>query len=177
MWVGMHRRFSTFVNPVYPDVRLSQNINGFLNRIYPLASCAFQPSYGKVYTLFSSKIVFLVALLIFEIGSVVCATAANSHVFILGRALAGLGSAGIQAGTTLILADCVPLRRRPTWNSIIGSMFAVGSVVGPLLVFTYFFSVEKFVTVIDTRSREEPSQIQLHGVGVSIPISQSEALS
>ncbi|CRL29292.1 Siderophore transporter, RhtX/FptX family [Penicillium camemberti] len=106
---------------------------GWYASIYPLASCAFQPSYGKVYTLFSSKIVFLVALLIFEIGSVVCATAPNSHAFILGRALAGLGSAGIQAGTTLILADCVPLRQRPTWNSIIGSMFAVGSVAGPLL--------------------------------------------
>ncbi|KAF7527404.1 hypothetical protein PCG10_002807 [Penicillium crustosum] len=44
---------------------------GWYASIYPLASCAFQPSYGKVYTLFSSKIVFLVALLIFEIGSVV----------------------------------------------------------------------------------------------------------
>lgn len=106
---------------------------GWYAAIYPLMSCAFQPSYGKIYTLFSSKLVFLAALLIFEIGSVVCATAPNSHVFILGRALAGLGSAGIQAGTTLILAECVPLRQRPTWNSIIGSIFAVGSVVGPLL--------------------------------------------
>ncbi|CAG8908836.1 unnamed protein product [Penicillium egyptiacum] len=106
---------------------------GWYAAIYPLTSCAFQPSYGKIYSLFSRKIVFLSALLIFEIGSVVCATALNSHVFILGRALAGLGSAGIQAGTTLILAECVPLRQRPTWNSIIGSMFAVGSVVGPLL--------------------------------------------
>lgn len=106
-----------------------------------------------------------------------CATAPNSHAFILGRALAGLGSAGIQAGTTLILADCVPLRQRPTWNSIIGSMFAVGSVAGPLLVFTYFLSVEQFVTVINTWSRGEPSRIQLHGVGVSISISQSEVLS
>ena len=97
-------------------------------------SCAFQLSYGKIYTLFSSKLVFLAALLIFEIGSVVCATAPNSHVLILGRALAGPGSTGMQAGTTLILAECVPLHRRPTWNSIIGSMFAVGSVAGPLLV-------------------------------------------
>lgn len=64
----------------------------------------------------------------------VCATAPCSHVFIGGRALAGLGSAGIQAGTTLILVESVPLRQRPTWNSIIGSMFAVGSVAGPLLV-------------------------------------------
>ncbi|OOQ90853.1 major facilitator superfamily transporter [Penicillium brasilianum] len=103
------------------------------NRIYPLTSCAFQPSYGKIYSIFSSKYVFLAALLIFEIGSVVCATASSSHAFIGGRALAGLGSAGIQAGTTLILAESVPLRQRPTWNSIIGSMFAVGSVAGPLL--------------------------------------------
>ncbi|TGO46727.1 hypothetical protein BCON_0310g00050 [Botryotinia convoluta] len=101
--------------------------------IYPLTSCAFQPAFGKIYTLFSSKFVFLASLLTFEIGSVVCATSQISHVFILGRALAGLGSAGIQAGTTLILAECVPLRQRPTWNSIIGSIFAVGSVAGPLL--------------------------------------------
>ncbi|KAJ5631815.1 uncharacterized protein N7484_011915 [Penicillium longicatenatum] len=106
---------------------------GWYAAIYPLTSCAFQPSYGKIYTLFSSKSVFLAALLIFEVGSVVCATALTSHVFILGRALAGVGSAGIQAGTTLILAECVPLSQRPTWNSIIGSMFAVGSVAGPLL--------------------------------------------
>jgi MFS family permease len=128
MWVGMQRKLSS------PP--LLENINESLNRIYPLMSCAFQPSYGKIYTLFSSKHVFLTALLIFEIGSVVCATAPHSRVFILGRALASLGSAGIQAGTTLILAECVPLRQRPTWNRIIGSSFAVGSVAGPLLVFT-----------------------------------------
>ncbi|KAF7168111.1 hypothetical protein CNMCM6106_003437 [Aspergillus hiratsukae] len=106
---------------------------GLYAAIYPLTSWAFQPSYGKIY-----KLVFVAALLIFEIGSVVCATALNSHVFILGRALAGLGSAGIQAGTTLILAECVPLRQRPTWNGIIGSTFAVGSVAGPLLVKVFY---------------------------------------
>ncbi|RQM04909.1 hypothetical protein DH86_00002703 [Scytalidium sp. 3C] len=123
---------STAVPRITHDFHSIEDV-GWYAAIYPLTSCAFQPSYGKIYKLFSSKLVFLAALLIFEIGSVVCATAPNSHVFIFGRALAGLGSAGIQAGTTLILADCVPLRQRPTWNSIIGSMFAVGSVVGPLL--------------------------------------------
>lgn len=131
MWVGMQRKSCS------SDVGHLKNFDKSWKRIYPLTSCAFQPSYGKIYTLFSSKPVFLAALLIFEIGSVVCATAPSSNVFILGRALAGLGSAGIQAGTTLILAECVPLHRRPTWNSIIGSMFAVGSVAGPLLVLAY----------------------------------------
>ncbi|OJJ95696.1 hypothetical protein ASPACDRAFT_35954 [Aspergillus aculeatus ATCC 16872] len=106
---------------------------GWYAAIYPLTSCAFQPFFGKVYSLFSNKVVFLAALLVFEVGSAICATALNSNIFILGRALAGLGSAGISAGTTLILAECVPLARRPTWNSIIGSTFALGSVAGPLL--------------------------------------------
>ncbi|RAH46759.1 MDR family MFS transporter [Aspergillus brunneoviolaceus CBS 621.78] len=106
---------------------------GWYAAIYPLTSCAFQPFFGKVYSLLSNKVVFLAALLVFEVGSAICATAPSSNIFILGRALAGLGSAGISAGTTLILAECVPLPRRPTWNSIIGSTFALGSVAGPLL--------------------------------------------
>ncbi|KAH8795127.1 major facilitator superfamily domain-containing protein [Hyaloscypha sp. PMI_1271] len=127
---------NTIISTAVP--RITQSFHsiddvGWYASIYPLMSCAFQPSYGKIYTLFPSKFVFLAALLIFEVGSVVCATAPSSHIFILGRALAGVGSAGIQAGTTLILAECVPLRQRPTWNSIIGSSFAVGSVAGPLL--------------------------------------------
>ncbi|KAB8257907.1 MFS general substrate transporter [Aspergillus pseudonomiae] len=123
---------STAVPRITHDFHSIEDV-GWYAAIYPLTSCAFQPSFGKIYTLFSNKPVFLAALLIFEIGSTVCATAPNSNVFIFGRALAGLGSAGIQAGTTLILAECVPLHQRPTWNSIVGSMFAVGSVAGPLL--------------------------------------------
>ncbi|KAJ5529409.1 hypothetical protein N7527_002802 [Penicillium freii] len=127
---------NTIISTAVPQITKSfDSINdvGWYASIYPLTSCAFQPSYGKIYSIFYCKYVFLAALLIFEIGSVVCATASSSHTFIGGRALAGLGSAGIQAGTTLILAESVPLRQRPIWNSIIGSMFAVGSVAGPLL--------------------------------------------
>ncbi|KAF5878452.1 putative mfs transporter protein [Botrytis fragariae] len=123
---------STAVPRIIQDFHSIEDV-GWYASIYPLTSCAFQPSYSKIYTIFSGKIGFIVSLLIFEIGSVVCATAPTSHIFILGRALAGLGSAGIQAGTTLILAECVPLRQRPTWNSVVGSIFAVGSVAGPLL--------------------------------------------
>lgn len=147
MWVGMQRTFST------SEIRDEAVgiTNEHRNRIYPLTSCAFQPSYGKIYNLFSSKYVFLAALLIFETGSAVCATAPNSPVFIFGRSLAGMGSAGIQAGTTLILAECVPLSQRPTWNSIIGSMFAVGSVAGPLLVFAYSISMNHSLLCLTTR--------------------------
>lgn len=63
-----------------------------------LTLSAFQFLYGKLFGLFSNKTVFIVALALFEIGSVICAAAPNSAAFIIGRAVAGLGSAGINAG-------------------------------------------------------------------------------
>lgn len=94
MWVGTQRKPCI----LYSKVRPLENIENFTIRINPLTSCASQPSYGKIYTIFSGNAVFLVALLKFEIGSIVCATAPSSKIFILGRNFAGLGSAGIQAG-------------------------------------------------------------------------------
>jgi MFS family permease len=54
--------------------------------------------FGKFYTFFNVKYVFLVAIAIFEIGSAICGAAPNSIAFIIGRAVAGLGSAGIMSG-------------------------------------------------------------------------------
>lgn len=59
---------------------------------------AFQLPYGKLFSFYSIKNVFLISILIFEIGSLICATAPTSSAFITGRAIAGLGSAGINAG-------------------------------------------------------------------------------
>jgi MFS family permease len=49
---------------------------------------------GKIYTYFNVKWTFLIALLIFEVGSIICAVAPSSKVLILGRAVAGVGAAG-----------------------------------------------------------------------------------
>lgn len=58
----------------------------------------FQLIYGKLFTFYPIKIVFLVSIAIFELGSLVCGAAPSSAAFIVGRAVAGLGSAGINAG-------------------------------------------------------------------------------
>jgi MFS family permease len=44
-----------------------------------------------------------------------------------------LGSAGIFSGAILIVADTVPLRKRPTYMGLIGGMYGIASVAGPLL--------------------------------------------
>lgn len=63
-----------------------------------LTNCAFLLVFGKLYTFLSVKAVFLAAVVLFEVGSAVCGAAPNSVAFIIGRAIAGLGAAGVQEG-------------------------------------------------------------------------------
>ena len=74
----------------------------------------------------------------FEIGSALCGAAPNSIAFIVGRAIAGLGSAGIFSGGMMIIISMVPLRKRPTYTAIFGMAFGVSAVLGPIVggVFT-----------------------------------------
>ena len=84
---------------------------------YLLTSCAFQLFFGKLYTFFSIKYVYLGAIFTFEVGSgkhitstwtpskrvlnvtlVICGAAPTSVALIIGRAIAGVGGAGIFAG-------------------------------------------------------------------------------
>ena len=55
-----------------------------------------------------AKPVFVMALIIFEVGSLVCATAPKSSVFIIGRAIAGLGVAGIFCGALMCVLSILP---------------------------------------------------------------------
>ena len=83
--------------------------------------------------MFNIKWSFLYALGIFELGSLICGVAPNSIALIVGRAIAGWGSAGILTGSFVVVAHAVPLRRRPIFSAAVGVMFALGAIVGPLL--------------------------------------------
>ena len=50
---------------------------------------------------------------LFVVGSLICGVATSSTMLILGRAVAGLGTSGIQNGALTIIAQCVPLHKRP----------------------------------------------------------------
>lgn len=76
---------------------------------------------------------FLIAIGIFELGSLICAVAPNSVALIVGRAIAGLGSAGVFSGAYILIATSVALPKRPSFNGLIGGVYGISSVVGPLL--------------------------------------------
>ena len=71
---------------------------GWYGSAYLLTTCAFQLLFGKLYTFYSVRGVFLTTVFLFEVGSAICGAAPNSVVFIVGRAIAGSGAAGIFSG-------------------------------------------------------------------------------
>ncbi|KAF4336124.1 HC-toxin efflux carrier TOXA [Fusarium beomiforme] len=120
-------------------IALDNSIIAWYASAYLLAQLSFQPTFGKVYTFFNLKWVYLISSIIFEGGSVLCAAAPSSPAFIIGRAIAGLGAAGIFCGAMIVVSKIVEMRKRPLLLAIISSMYGIASVIGPSLggVFTH----------------------------------------
>jgi MFS family permease len=89
--------------------------------------------FDKFYKIFSIKWVYLSAILISGVGSLICGVAPNSTALVIGRAIAGVGSPGVSLGAYIIFAHSVPLRQRIKYNAFIGVSHGIGFVAGPLL--------------------------------------------
>lgn len=92
-----------------------------------------QLSFGLVFQYYSTKWTIFTLTAIFEIGSIVCALAPNSHALIIGRAITGIGGAGIGPGSFLFVTLLVPLEERPKYLGSLGSCFGIASILGPVL--------------------------------------------
>ena len=100
---------------------------------YLLASTASTPLYGKLGDMYGRKPVFLAAILIFLAGSMLSGLSQTMGELVAFRALQGIGAGGLMVGAQAIIADIVPPRDRGRYMGLIGSVFAVASVAGPLL--------------------------------------------
>lgn len=106
---------------------------GWYGAAYLLTSCAFQLLFGKLYSFYPIRVVYAISVLLFEAGSAICGAAPNSIALILGRAIQGVGSAGIFAGGIVVIVFAVPLRKRPFFQGLGGAVFGVSSILGPLV--------------------------------------------
>jgi MFS family permease len=91
------------------------------------------PTCGRIYTCFNVKWSYCIALLVFEVGSVICAAAPSSITLILGRSIAGVGASGLMAGSAVIISHSVAIHKRATLFGMLSAIYGVASVAGPLI--------------------------------------------
>ncbi|KAL6689755.1 MFS general substrate transporter [Trichoderma pleuroticola] len=131
----------TTIIPVVTDRFNSLNDVGWYGAAFLLASASSQLFCGKLYFFHPAKIVFSTVVFTFAVGSLICAVAPNSSSFIVGRAVSGLGSTGILAGTNIIISRCVPVRMRPVYSSIIGAIECCFWLLLPLAGLTIVITI------------------------------------
>lgn len=83
---------------------------------------------GKLFADFDGKILFVIGFVLFEIGSAVCGAAPSMDAFIIGRAICGVGGAGIYIGAMNLLTALTTEQERPGILSLVGLMWGLGTV-------------------------------------------------
>ncbi|KOU35627.1 MFS transporter [Streptomyces sp. WM6378] len=100
---------------------------------YLLASTIGLPIYGKLGDQFGRKPVFQFAIVVFVVGSALAGWSRTMDELIAFRAVQGIGGGGLMIGVQAIIADIVPPRQRGRFMGLIGAVFGLASVAGPLL--------------------------------------------
>ncbi len=100
---------------------------------YLVASTITMPIYGKLGDLIGRKGLFIAALAIFLGGSVIGGLATDMTWLIVARAVQGVGGGGLMILSQAIIADVAPVRERSKYMGVMGAVFGLSAVLGPLL--------------------------------------------
>ena len=98
-----------------------------------VTSTATTPLYGKLSDMHGRKPLFIVAIVIFLIGSSLCGLSRSMLQLVIFRGIQGLGAGGLITLAQTTIADLVAPRDRGRYQGLFGAVFAVSSVAGPLL--------------------------------------------
>jgi EmrB/QacA subfamily drug resistance transporter len=127
---------STIVSTALPTI--AGSLGGFSRlpwvvTAYLLASTITTPLAGKVGDMYGRKLVLQVALVLFLVGSVLCGLSQNMTELIVFRGVQGLGGGALMVSTQAVIGDVVSPRERGRYSGLMGAVFGISTVVGPLL--------------------------------------------
>lgn len=117
---------------------IADDLNGlsaqaWVTTAYLITSTIATPIYGKLGDIFGRRYLFITAISIFIVGSVISGFANSMYELAAFRAIQGVGAGGLFALALTILADIVPPRDRAKYQGMFLAVFGTSSVLGPLI--------------------------------------------
>ncbi|WP_416150433.1 MDR family MFS transporter [Salipaludibacillus sp. HK11] len=101
--------------------------------IYLLTYAVMTPIFGKLADLFGRKKIFITGATIFLIGSALCGLSQTMEQLIFFRAVQGIGAGALLPMTFTIVGDVFSYEQRGKVQAIIGSIWGIAGVCGPLV--------------------------------------------
>lgn len=100
---------------------------------YLLSGTVTPPLFGKLGDMYGRRIIYQAAVAIFLLGSLMAGLAPGMFELVLARGVQGIGAGGLATSAFAIIGDIVPARQRGRYIGYMGAVWAVASVVGPLV--------------------------------------------
>jgi MFS family permease len=101
---------------------------------YVLGNPVSTPSWGKISDIFGRKPILLLAIVIFFVGSLICALAENIAMLLAGRGIQGIGGSGLLTLVNIAISDLFSLRDRSLYYGLTSVVWAFAVVLGQFWV-------------------------------------------
>ncbi|KAJ5510574.1 Major facilitator superfamily domain general substrate transporter [Penicillium expansum] len=123
---------STSMPTIVEELGIGDNYIWITNAFF-LTSAAVQPLFGQLANVFGRRWLTMFIVAVFTLGSGICGGATGANMLIVGRAVQGIGSGGINMIVDVIVSDLVPLRERGNFIAIVLTVYSIGSSMGPFV--------------------------------------------
>ncbi|KAJ0119718.1 major facilitator superfamily transporter [Diaporthe amygdali] len=123
----------TSLSAIVEDLGGTATQSFWVGTAYLLSTSVAMPFLASISDIFGRPILLIFSIIMFTIGSIICATAPDIATLLGGRSIQGIGGGGIIVLSLVIFTDIVPLRQRPKWYGTVQGAWALGNCVGPVL--------------------------------------------
>lgn len=125
------------VGPALPAIQkqfgIDERAAAWIFAIYVLFNLVSTPLMAKLSDIMNRRIIYIIDVLLFALGSLVTALSPNFTVLLIGRSIQGFGAGGIFPVASAVIGDTFPEEKRGSALGLIGAVFGIAFIIGPAL--------------------------------------------